>query len=522
MALPPMAQWKTPFRKAGSMPVCFNVMGQPCVEKKFDALWKLPDIFAKERIIMTGCCHNEYVGLRSRMLKDMPNRYNLPSKLLNHILDELGPMFNENLEQPVSLQHVVEGMPGDKRQRYYNTCDKVWSRGGRSSDWASCDAFVKTEVYSALKAPRIIMNVNPEFNMWFAKYVEPLEHALCKLPFVAKGRNYQQRGEQFKDRIEGAAAIEGDCNRCEASQSSEFIWDTEGGLVARLNWSHSDIAAYHFGLKQSDVKKGVTSDGCHFHFKGCVGSGIRSTGFGTSLRVIIACRAYEILNKTGVFYNFVVDGDDNIIKVPHGFVQKYDTFALCGFDAELIYREDYHDIEFCSGKFIKANSGGDYLFMQNIHKLINNAAVVKKVDFQHKGVHFATLAQMYEKVYGDFPIIRSMVECMRRNSKGSYMSRRIMNQLNPSLVAAFDSKPNTIKYDSTVYAEICMSFDLNYGEVNWLENWFSKVDMELQPKECKRLRSHTLKDTGQRTKEFYQTVDDLLANDSLRGRECWA
>jgi len=511
MALPPMASWKAIHPR--KVPLCIPPKWDACVSKSFDVYWRLPECFRQPVYIMTPCSHNEFVGLRGRMLKETEHRYSIDQTLVSQILDEIAAMikFEQCDVTPLSLTVALSNVPSSKLLRYESAINDIYERGCAGPKFAENSAFVKTEIYSEMKCPRIITNVNPEFNLWWSKFIDPLEHAMLTLPFVTKGRNYVERGEAFFDRVYGQAYLEGDCSRAEAHQRSEFISDSEFGLVSRLYTRLEDLFAYKHGLELSAIKIGTTSNGVKFAYKGCVGSGIRSTGFGTTLRVAIAARAFEILNNTGGFYNFVVDGDDNIIKIPFGMNSWIDTFSMCGFDAKLIYRTDYHDVDFCSGKFIQ-NKLGQFMFVQNIRKLLTNAAVIKKTNFKHVSTHFATLAVMYEKMYPGFPVIRALVQCMKRNTSGVHFSRRIADEMNPSFLHSFDRPAKPFQLDSTVYAEIDLCFGVNYLECKWLEQFFSNCDFGLRRDECKRLRAFRLQ--GQRIdSSIVDIVDDILEID---------
>nr|WRQ65558.1 RNA-dependent RNA polymerase [Tolivirales sp.] len=475
-----MAPWK--------LPVLISLQGQFCVPKAYEKIYKVPKILQEDRFIMSNCCHNEYVGLRNRYLKKMDNNTTYVSEIVERVLDELAGKLKPHYSGPISLESFLNGKKGRLRKRYLDCFDSIDKRGFDLEKDGDCSAFVKNELYSEVKPPRLIINRNPKFGLVYGMFTHALEGAMMQLPQISKGKDFKNRGKQFEQLIYGAWALEGDCSKFEASQRVRLLKHIECGLMRRLE----DDVGYKRFLKlfyRKLRKNGFTQNGQKFSFTGMRGSGDADTGLFNTLLMWVACRYFEIINSTGLG-NFICDGDDNVIRMPKGKEDYINTFAHFGFDAKLILRKDYHDIDYCSGKFMQYNRVGNFMYVQNIRKIINNMTVFRKLNFNHcKTDYYHSLGYMYKKLYGDLPLFGDFADFLLRSTKGRYVKPEILKELNPVYEDFLKFDVCDVVWDNSCLIEICMLFDMNIGIVEEIKEFYGNAVIEFEPFESKRYRN---------------------------------
>jgi len=472
-----MAVWKLPFVE----PVNEFV----CTPQNYEYIYEVPKCIFQEKFIMSNCCHNEFVGLRNRYLKDMQNGLSYDRKLVKRIVFDLATEFKKHFEGRQEVKDFFDDRNGAMKQRYFQAIDKIDQTNFRLYKHNKCSAFVKNELYDEIKPPRMIINRDPRFNLLYSCFTIPLEHAMMKIEQFSKGKNYIERGKQFEDLVYGSWILEGDCSKFEASQRLQLLVDVELQLWKFLldDNDYRDVEKL-FWAKM--CKCGFTANGCRFSFYSMRGSGDMDTGLFNSILMFVACRYFEIINRT-YDYKFIVDGDDNLLKLPIGMENYVNTFAHFGFDAKLHVRKDYHDAEYCSGKFLQINRGGDFMYFQSVKRIMNNMAIFRKNKFKHcKDTYYHSLGYMYKQVYGNIPLYSDFADYLMRGSK-TKMSMNLLGQINPIYPSLITHGKNTLNFDDSILPEIMISFDITTGEIAELKQFCSGT-LNLSPNERRRYR----------------------------------
>jgi len=498
-----MASWKLPFV---SEPL-FSV----CVPAKYEYIWNVPNMILKDKFMMSNCAHNEFVGLRNRYLKQLPFNLSYDKVLLKQIVLDLALKIKPHFKGVQTITEFFEGRTGGMKKRYFDAVRKIADTGFRINKHNKCGAFIKNELYDELKPPRMIINRDPRFNLAYSKFTLPLEHAIMNIPQFAKGKNYLQRGECFKDLIHGQWILEGDCSKFEASQRLELLVDIELQLWRYLlNDDEYRIVEKLFWAKMS--KAGYTANGCRFSFYSMRGSGDMDTGLFNSILMFVACRYFEIENNT-FNYNFIVDGDDNLLKLPTGMTTYVNSFSKFGFDAKLFVRKDHWTADFCSGRFLQINHAGDFMYFQDIRRIMNNMSVFRKTKFKHcKDTYYHSLGYMYKKIYGEIPMYKDFAEYLMRGSR-TKASMSLLSEINPIYPELIDHTSNGPKIDDYIVTELMMSFDITTGEMECIKT-FCKGNLSLGDSERRRYRPETK--TTQLERTLIQHMSDYLENELRR------
>jgi len=475
----PMAPWK--------LPELIRISGQFCNSKAYEKIYKIPRILQEDRYIMSNCAHNEYVGLRNRYLKKMDNNTTYVTEIVEKILDDLACKLKPHYSGPTKLKEFIDGKKGKLRKRYVDCYEKISRNGFDLEKDGDCSAFVKNELYNEIKPPRLIINRNPKFGMVYGMFTHALEEAMMHLPQVSKGKDFLGRGRQFLELVFGAWILEGDCSKFEASQRIRLLAQIELGLMRRLE---TDVNFKRFRklFWRKMKKNGFTQNGQKFSFTGMRGSGDADTGLFNTLVMWVACMYFEIINGLDVG-NFMCDGDDNVIKMPIGKSDYINTFAHFGFDAKLILRTDYHDVDYCSGKFMQINRKGEFAYVQNVKKIINNMTVFRKLNFEHcKTDYYHSLGFMYKKLYGNMPLYGVFSNFLLRSTEDAYIKPEILKELNPMYEQWVRKDSAVLECDETALIEICMLFDLTPGIINECEEFYKGAKIEFGKSESKRYR----------------------------------
>jgi len=478
-ALLPSADWK---RSKISIKVCDKL----CTPKQYRVMFDNPSDHGRtaQRFIMLPCIHNDVVGLSNRYLKKTDNDYRANDKIVNSILDELANAMRKSWVGPKNLTDVLECKSSGRIRRYHNAANDVYNNGFNIEKHSKVSAFIKNEVYDECKPPRMIMGRDPRFNLLYAQFTEALEKCMTELPEVSKGKNFVERGKQFMEKIFGAWILEIDCSKFEATQRLALLKRIELGLAKRL-MTPSEYQVFKACFIAKMRKDGWTLNNVHFEFWECRGTGDPDTGLFNTLITWVACRYFEIINGTGNT-NFICDGDDNLIRIPVG--AKYvNTFSEFGLDAKLQLRHDYHDAEYCSGKFIQVQPGV-FHYVQNIHKMMQNLPVFRKTKFDHcKATYYHSLGYMYKVLYPKFPLFENIAGFLIRSAPNEHVSVPMLREINPSHTEAFKHTQEKIEIDvELVRVEIAMSFNLTFEELKRVCQWYDDNTIVLKPDECKR------------------------------------
>lgn len=435
---------------------------------------------------MATCVHNDIVGLKNRYLKTSTHDFTANITSVNRILDELCHKLRPNFSGPISLEEFVSSKKGKLATRYKSSVNEILTGRFDVEKSSRIKAFIKNELYDELKPPRMIMGRDPAFNCQYGRFTTPLEHAMQCLEEVSKGRNFFDRGEQFKEKIFGRWAYECDFSKYEATQRARLLVLIELGIWKRL-LSDGDYRIVEKLFITKMLKKGVTLSGTKFNFEWCRGSGDMDTGLFNTLITWVACRYFEDANNLTPG-NFIADGDDNVIAVPIGKTCK-NTFSEFGLDAKLILRKDYHDIDYCSGKFLQYEPS-KFIYVQNVKKIMQNLRVFRKTKFSHCiGAYYYSLGYMYKIMYNNMPIYTDIADfLMSFTLNHKHVHYDILEELNPEVASAFKaSKRVNIDFDTpNVRTELAMAFDFTMAEIRHYSEWYQRAEFRLASSEDKR------------------------------------
>lgn len=478
-----MAEWKA--LPGSKYPIAVPKKETFCETKKYDIMYDVPREIEKDLYVMNNCCHNEYVGLRNRYLKESKFDYCADDKIVDKVLDELADSLRPNFHGVIPLEKFFENKKGKLAKRYEKACQSILDDGFDLKHCAGTSAFVKNEIYDELKAPRMIINRDPRFNLAYGRYTIPLEDAMMKLPEVTKGKDFLGMGKQFKDKLFSRWLLECDFSKYESTQRITLLIKVELGLWKRLlsPEEYRDVETLFWAKMK---KCGYTLQGVYFAFWSMRGSGDMDTGLFNTLLTWVACRYFEIVNKTGN-RNFLVNGDDNIIGLLFrtGWINTFEHF---GFDAKLILRQDYHDVDYCSGKFIQLEPG-KFMYVQNFVKAIRNMAVFRKLKFSHcKSTYYHSLGVMYATIYPGIPLIENFANMLLRSTVGKHVSTDILTEINPVYTEQFRFGKRDFSVSNDIKIEICMSFDMSVVELDQLCCWLDNTNIHFRFDEHRRYR----------------------------------
>lgn len=458
-----------------------------CEPKDYPIIFGNPNLTPNPTIIMTSCHHNAFIGLKNRYLKEaapsLTYNYNIVESILDKLCQELKPYY----DGPITLQQFLSKKKGKLAGRYDNACRKILKDNHFDIYKDNkMQAFIKNEIYSEEgKPPRMIMGRDPKFNLIYGLFTTSLEHAMINLPQISKGKNFIDRGKQFHDLIFGDLILEGDCSKFEGSQRLELLRQIELGIWKRLESTPNyKLLENIFSSKMR--KQGFTNHGVYFDFWYCRGSGDMDTGLFNTLLMYVACRYFEIINNFGNG-NFICDGDDNLIKIPIGCRNFQNTFKEFGFDAKLILRNDYHDANYCSGKFIQY-SNNKFIYIQDVIKLMNNLPIFKKSNFINcKADYYHSLGYMYKIIYQQIPLFNNISNFLLRNTPNYHVKTEILNDINPSHCEAFKNSTYLLDLDLNVCnVEICMCFNIGMGQLDTYCDWYDRSIISFEKTECKK------------------------------------
>lgn len=484
-----------------------------CRSRKYEIIYEVPKMFKKDMYIMNSCAHNEYVGFHNRYLKETANSCTYDRSTVDEILDRLSCELKEHWKGTLTLKQFMDTKKGTKYTRYSDAVRKINDRGYDVNKHSKSSAFVKNELYGEVKPPRMIINRDTRFNLDYGRYTLALEHCMMALPQFSKGKDFFERGKQFAEIIQDEQywILEGDASKFEGTQRPELLEHIELGIWKRiLNEKEYKHIEKVFNAKLK--KAGVTENGVAFSFHGCRGSGDMDTGLFNSILMYVACRYFEIKNNFPWIGKFMVDGDDNVIRMPK--VDNYtNTFAHFGFDAKLILRKDYHDVDYCSGKFLRLDAT-NFMYVQNIVKIVNNMSVFRKIKFNHcKAQYYHSLGYMYKVIYGDIPLFKEFSDFLLRSTEGHYVSTEILEELNPMYKEVFKKHENKNPKiaEANLEIELCMLFDLSPGYCNEFRRHFGNGMIKFDWNESRRNK------TGRSVRNELQQIEILKCETLLDG-----
>jgi hypothetical protein len=492
------AAWKFAKVESNNAKPCSGTISYPVI---FDSPIK------NDSLIMNNCACNDIVGLHNRYLKESENEYNVDKIVLDDILDQLAADLKPHFKGRMSLSKFMSNKKGKLLGRYDDACKRILKKGFNIWKDNDINAFIKNEIYDEDKPPRMIMGRNTKFNLLYGQFTTSLEEAMLHLPQISKGKNFIQRGQQFYERVLNKVMLECDFSKYESTQRIELLRDIELGIWKRL-LSQKDYELIEIIFKSKMEKRGFTYNGVYFSFWGCRGSGDMDTGLFNTLLTYVACKYFIKIN--GVQGDFMCDGDDNGM----GFNEDkefVDTFKNFGFDAKIIKRYDYHDFDYCSGKFIQYQPG-KFIYVQNLVKLMKNIGIFRKSKFNHcKGEYYYSLGYMYKQIYCGMPVFKEISEFLMNISKCKRRVKyEILEEINPMHANAFKNSGYNITFNpESIKIELAMCFLGSISKVEDCITYYSSNYVSLTAAEDKRFNSGGTTRIRLTTKD-YENVNIML------------
>lgn len=454
--------------------------------------YKLPTFQEEERFIMTNCYHNSFAGLMNRYLKDDDSPPLYDQSLVERILDEFVTLLRPHLGEFPTLSEFLSEKKGKLGNRYRKACKDVLEFGYDPYKHSRIGAFIKNELYSEDKTPRMIMGRDPRFNLLYGCFTSWLEHAMVKLPEFAKGKNFDERGEQFIDLFGDVSVfdiLEGDFSKYESTQKARLLMQVEIGIFRRLLTEMLALFEKIFWTKMH--KHGYTAHGLLFYFMFCRGSGDMDTGLFNSILSWVACRYFEIVNKTYT-RKFEVDGDDNGIAWPKERPSDWiDTFKLLGFDSKIIRRKNRYEYNFCSGKFLEVDRCGNIKYIQDVRKLLMNNSIVRVRGMlkDKLGAYYYALGVMYQRLYHGSKLFFAYGEFLKRPYEklygGKYVNVDLVFQklVSQDIYKVFNElQGDTMvrEIDDDIFScEMSLAFDMPFKEQYDLIEYFNSTLIDI-------------------------------------------
>jgi len=468
-----LAKWKS----AVVTPVSLTEfkLHKKCKDKLYYKAIELP-VEQEEVLVMRNCLHNDVTALHNRYLKETP-RMSISRKIVTKYCDELISLLRPHFDEKSSISEFISAKKGKLRQRYLESLHALKNEGFDFMKDSRIKMFIKNERYNEVKPPRAIMGRDPKFNIIYSMYTTPLEHALMQLPQICKGKNFLGRGVLFKN-IMSSSYVEIDYSKFEGSQRAKLLCWVEKYILNKF-YPGDDLINKLFDAKL--IKDGTTCNGVKFKFFGTRGSGDMDTGLFNTILNWIACRYYEDVNNTGGHGRFIVDGDDGVIGVNNRNATNINTAKQFGFDAKIILRDDYHDVEFCSSKFIEINHGV-YYQVQNMKKLLNNVQYVINPEFYKSlPTYFGSLGFMYKQLYKNIPVYYEF-GCYLASCFSGYVSTNMCEKFSYIASEAFKASESKFTVDIPLCkAEIALSFGMSHEKLDWLQGWFNTSKLNFSP-----------------------------------------
>lgn len=370
--------------------------------------------------------------MRNRILAKPKNKFDpnmrtdkLALDIISEMAAKLKPHYKLN-----TLQEFLDSKKGKLRTNYEKHVREIAESGIVPSRACKVGIFNKVEDYgdeSLSKDPRPIANRDTKFSLGYQRFTVGLEHAMQFLPSIMKGRDARQRGIAFQQRILslGGKYLKTDFSRFDSTQHFELLRMVECGIMQHI-LSPEDYLEFESYWYFKMWKHGETKNGFKYELFGCRGSGDMDTGLFNTLLNHFLCTYFCRTN--GFEEKFIVDGDDGVIWVPNSdFTNTFDQF---GVQIDIQICADYHDVDFCSSKFLQINKKGDFMQVQNLPRVLGKIGTLKSKQFNHcAGEYYYSLGYMYSKIYPDFPIFRELSKFLMR------ITQRERKAFSPSLLA---------------------------------------------------------------------------------------
>lgn len=378
----------------------------------------LPLVDAWSTVVNASSTGNEVESFHKRYLKRTPEpSWNkIDWDLVRRICDDLIMKIRSKGVEAFSLDDFLASKKGKLGMRYRKAYHDLKNNGFTESV-SSVGAFIKNERYYEDKPPRFIMGRNPQFNILYAKYVQPFEKAFFELDEVANACNFVSCGDKFAKMVSEMDSFdENDMSKYESSQRHVMLALEHYIMRESLRGSQGfDEEEFDKLFALKCIKNGQTPNGVKFKFAWCRGSGDMDTSTGNGVLNYITSVYTWLLNhcdadhyKRGCKCNpsIILKGDDSILGNPTG-KPIVDYYKLFGFDAKIIHRANWWDVEFCSGKYLR--NGRSFIYVQGLKKLLSSVQTIINPDFFHRSSdYYYSLGKMYSVVYRGIPIYEDL------------------------------------------------------------------------------------------------------------------
>jgi hypothetical protein len=393
------AEWKeVEFQRVGTTVHDLSCGGE--IIKAFE----LEQLDEQQYVVYTSCAHNEEVSFNQRLAAETqePSWNDIDWKLVEQIIDDLVERIRSAGYQPgkMDINDLMESRPGRLRRQYKRAYEQLADKGNVPIRSISrVQPFVKQEKMKPGKSPRLVMSRDKQFTLLMLMYSLPIEQAFSRLPQVGIGKNYRQRGQTFADLVLGEKMAKTDFTKFEASKRPLFRQCCTFRVYQKLLGS----LYREFQVLQEETLKtrGHTLRGSKFTFRGCEISGDATTILDNTIDNWIMTRYFLLKNgMDGDCFNVV--GDDGVMRVSH--TNGIDTYAQFGFTIKLDYVYDYHDLDYCSSKFIQVAPGTFYQ-VQHLRTLLDKVQYMINPSFNHHlDDYYASVGYMYMQIYKGIPV----------------------------------------------------------------------------------------------------------------------
>lgn len=467
-----------------------------------------------QEIAMSSCIHNETVGLYYRWMRETPTPQ--PRKIdqlrLARIVDKTANEIARHFDAtPFDLKNFLKKKRGKLGVRYSRAVKDLIKNGFDFEKDSKISSFTKNELYllnatEDVKKPRIIMGRDPKFNLFYSAFVEKYEEALGCIKGVTCCMDFKDVGEAFRDLERGECLVKGDDNVI--NMGDVYV---EGDATSYESSQRAIALEIEYKLMRSVFEKffpelieqfddlfackthktGKTLNGLKFDFRYCRGSGDTDTTSGNTG-----------INKVTTEY-FI---EENLGRSPCDYVN---TYALFGIDAKLEIRTNYHDVNYCSGKFIKVNAR-DFHYVQDLRKLMRRVQFcINDQFYDHLDTYYHSIGYMYTILYKGIPLYqdlgRHLMSCKNKgfvdvraleahygaHNAFQWHQKRVDFQFREkhNLLYDIDSLPFDTYIDTDlVRREMAAVFDMSCAEYDAYMRTFS-VSLRFPAEVCKPIRA---------------------------------
>ncbi len=461
-----------------------------CRTKPYLQAFSFPEwLNLKKPVVYNSCAGNEEAAMRYRYMKDTPNM-NLDMPVFEECFAELIAKLEQHGPiTPLSMPEFLETKKGALYKRYREAAEAVFRDGLDLQRDSKITPFIKNEKYfEDGKFPRLVYSRSPKFGCLWARFILPIEHALTKLPEVMKGKNFIERGKAFGDLVycPGKAFCENDMSQFEASQRAQLFDLVQYRM---LLYFYEMFKKYWKDLYEEHLTKfGWTMMGLFYYLFGLMASGDFETGCFNTIANWLGCRYFEKKNDFGNC-NFIVDGDDSVIQCPIKPKKLINTFEDFGFQAKLIYKEGYQNVDFCSSRFIQIRPGVFYQ-VQDLRKLLSSIPYMINTNFDnHLADYYGSLGYMYKVLYAGIPVYQDLAAFLQTASS-NYVSTKMLSTVHYGAFSAFQNSSCLGQVDPLLSSlDISMAFGFSLVELEQLTLWFRSSHLSFDAEHSKPYKS---------------------------------